>query len=62
MILPRYTSVRTKQARYTKELRSNEMEGSNMSVTCSIQAMYVSLTPFLAVAKNHTIVRQKILL
>ena len=51
MILPRYLSVRTKRARYTKELRSNEVEGGNMSVTCSIQAMYVSLMPFLAIAK-----------
>ena len=35
MILPRYLSVRTKRARNTKELRSNEVEGGNMSVTCS---------------------------
>ena len=35
MILPRYLSVPTKLARHTKELRSNEVEGGNMSVTCS---------------------------
>ena len=35
MILPRYLSVRTKRARNTKELRSNEVEGGNMSVTCT---------------------------
>ena len=34
MILPRNLSVRTKRARH-KELRSNEVEGGNMSVTCS---------------------------
>jgi len=51
MILPRYLSLRRQRARYTKELRSNEVEGGNMPVTCSIQAMYVSLMPFLAIAK-----------
>ena len=35
MILRRYLSVRTKRARHTKELRSNEVEGCYMSVTCS---------------------------
>jgi len=35
MILPRYLSVHTKRVRHTKELRSNEVEGGNMSVTSS---------------------------
>ena len=41
MILPRYLSVRTKRARNTKELRSNEVEGGNMSVTCSTRVAQI---------------------
>ena len=37
MILLRYLSVRTKRARYTKELRSKRGRGGNMSVTRSIR-------------------------